>query len=227
MSVQINSGCATPGESFDVVSCACKPDCVPTTCAAKTATCGSVDDGCGGALDCGTCTAPETCGGGGVANQCGGSACASDWELVPRDALALQPGGGGSGLQGSYSDGTVVMGEGPIWFGPHEPGFVPSWYPADRLADASAPALWQTIWGVGSETLSGYILGARTGAVELGVWCDDYCSIDIPGQLSVVGDNTGSAIGSAQLEAGVWYPITIGYANRWGSNGMGFYRRCP
>jgi hypothetical protein len=214
------------GEQCTGGLCICTPV-PPSQACASGQTCGTAPDGCGGTVSCGSCTAPETCGGGGVANQCGATSCASDWELVPRSALALESGAGGSGLQGSYDDGTVVMGEGPIWFGPHESGFVPSWYPADRLADASAPALWQTIWGIGSETMSGYILGARSGTVDLGVWCDDYCSIDIPGKLSVVGDDTGSAVGSAQLEAGIWYPITIGYANRWGSNGVGFYRRCP
>jgi hypothetical protein len=33
--------------------------------------CGQVGDGCGNVLNCGTCTAPDTCGGGGVANVCG------------------------------------------------------------------------------------------------------------------------------------------------------------
>jgi RHS repeat-associated protein len=45
--------------------------CVPTTCAGQQANCGSVSDGCGGTLDCGTCSAPETCGGGGASNVCG------------------------------------------------------------------------------------------------------------------------------------------------------------
>jgi Lamin Tail Domain len=36
--------------------------CVATTCAAENAECGSIDDGCGNTLDCGTCTAPDTCG---------------------------------------------------------------------------------------------------------------------------------------------------------------------
>ena len=43
--------------------------------AAKTCTggqnCGTQPDGCGGTLTCGTCTSPQTCGGGGVAGQCG------------------------------------------------------------------------------------------------------------------------------------------------------------
>jgi hypothetical protein len=45
--------------------------CTPTTCAAAGATCGPLADGCGGTLDCGSCTAPQTCGGGGVAHACG------------------------------------------------------------------------------------------------------------------------------------------------------------
>lgn len=48
------------------------PDaCIPTTCAALGDNCGTVSDGCGGTLSCGTCTAPETCGGGGTPNVCG------------------------------------------------------------------------------------------------------------------------------------------------------------
>ncbi len=45
--------------------------CVPTTCAELGVGCGDLPNGCGGTLDCGTCTSPQTCGGGGVAHQCG------------------------------------------------------------------------------------------------------------------------------------------------------------
>jgi hypothetical protein len=45
--------------------------CTPTTCAAQGANCDSIPDGCGGTLDCGTCTLPETCGGAGIPNRCG------------------------------------------------------------------------------------------------------------------------------------------------------------
>jgi hypothetical protein len=46
--------------------------CTPTTCRAGV-DCGTIPDGdCTGfTLDCGTCTSPDTCGGGGVSNQCG------------------------------------------------------------------------------------------------------------------------------------------------------------
>lgn len=57
-----------------VVSCgAAAPPaaCVPKTCAANGASCGSISDGCGGTLACGSCSAPATCGGAGVANVCG------------------------------------------------------------------------------------------------------------------------------------------------------------
>jgi hypothetical protein len=48
------------------------PPCVPRTCAQAGANCGPVADGCGGILPCGTCVAPQTCGGGGTVNLCGG-----------------------------------------------------------------------------------------------------------------------------------------------------------
>jgi len=48
--------------------------CVPSTCVAQKINCGPAGDGCGGELQCGTCNAPDTCGGGGVLGQCGASA---------------------------------------------------------------------------------------------------------------------------------------------------------
>jgi hypothetical protein len=47
--------------------------CVPLTCAEQNIDCGPAGDGCGNVLaSCGTCPTPQTCGGGGVAGQCGG-----------------------------------------------------------------------------------------------------------------------------------------------------------
>jgi hypothetical protein len=45
--------------------------CTPVTCAQQSIACGPASDGCGNAIDCGQCVAPLTCGGGGVAGQCG------------------------------------------------------------------------------------------------------------------------------------------------------------
>ncbi len=46
--------------------------CAPQACGTPGIACGAAADGCGGTLDCGACAAPATCGGGGVAGQCGG-----------------------------------------------------------------------------------------------------------------------------------------------------------
>lgn len=58
----------------DAVSNTCAA-CTPKTCAQLGKNCGTVDDGCGTPLNCGTCTSPQTCGGGGTANVCGAPVC--------------------------------------------------------------------------------------------------------------------------------------------------------
>jgi N-acetylneuraminic acid mutarotase len=55
-------------------------NCTPLTCAAQGKSCGPAGDGCGGVLNCGTCVAPQTCGGAGTPSVCGtavppGGAC--------------------------------------------------------------------------------------------------------------------------------------------------------
>jgi hypothetical protein len=50
------------------------PACVPQTCASQGVQCGQAADGCGGVLNCGTCST-GTCGGGGVAGKCGSFSC--------------------------------------------------------------------------------------------------------------------------------------------------------
>ncbi|HEY7954032.1 MAG TPA: hypothetical protein VII38_02030, partial [Polyangia bacterium] len=59
--------------------CGAPPDggamCKPLTCVAQGLSCGSAGDGCGNLLDCGTCTPPQTCGGGGVPGKCGAPNC--------------------------------------------------------------------------------------------------------------------------------------------------------
>ena len=46
--------------------------CTLVTCASSGASCGPIGDGCGGDVDCGTCTAPDFCGGDGTLFECGG-----------------------------------------------------------------------------------------------------------------------------------------------------------
>ena len=53
--------------------------CTPATCNSLGFNCGSgINNGCGGTLNCGSCTFPESCGGGGVANVCGTPSCFAD-----------------------------------------------------------------------------------------------------------------------------------------------------
>ena len=56
--------------------------CGLTTCASEHATCGPVGDGCGLTTSCGTCTAPDFCGGDGTPFQCGGGS--GSGACVPR-----------------------------------------------------------------------------------------------------------------------------------------------
>jgi len=59
------------GLTCNVATGQCQEDCVPQDCDQLGKDCGMVPDGCGEFNDCGECTPPETCGGGGVPNVCG------------------------------------------------------------------------------------------------------------------------------------------------------------
>jgi MYXO-CTERM domain-containing protein len=76
-----DSGDACSGtESCTTGTCGCSSGvkdagadaCVPLTKCPAPEDCGTISDGCGGILMCGTCTLPQTCAGGGVPNVCGG-----------------------------------------------------------------------------------------------------------------------------------------------------------
>jgi hypothetical protein len=92
---------------FDLTSCVTAPTCTPLTCAQQNITCGSAGDGCGNELSCGTCVAPQTCGGGGVAGQCGypdGGSCKP--QTCASQNIACGPAGDGCGNE--LSCGTCV-----------------------------------------------------------------------------------------------------------------------
>jgi hypothetical protein len=77
--------------------------CVPKTCQQAMVSCGPTGDGCGGMLSCGTCQAPQTCGGGGMPGVCGNS--------TPCTGLCLNQvqcdGGGTTTLIGQVVAGTL------------------------------------------------------------------------------------------------------------------------
>jgi phosphatidylinositol-3-phosphatase len=76
---------ASISENYGIVHLAAlKPGgaCEPTTCAAQRKNCGSIPDGCGATIDCGSCTSPQTCGGDGSANVCGGGAGGISWRAT-------------------------------------------------------------------------------------------------------------------------------------------------
>ncbi len=79
-------------DAFDLSDSDCS--CTATTCAAEGKDCGSISDGCGGTLGCGSCTAPQTCGGGGTANVCGctPTSCAAE----DKNCGSISDGCGGS-----------------------------------------------------------------------------------------------------------------------------------
>ncbi len=85
---------------FDLSSCI-QPDvqppqtCTPRTCTDQGLACGAASDGCGKTYpSCGTCMMPATCGGGGVAGQCG-VACAA--RTCPQLGFNCGPQGDGCG----------------------------------------------------------------------------------------------------------------------------------
>lgn len=80
--------------------------CRPLTCALLGFDCGPAGDGCGGALDCGTCEAPETCGGAGQFSRCGGHA-----GCVPKTCadLGFNCGPAGDGCGGALACGTCTV----------------------------------------------------------------------------------------------------------------------
>jgi len=84
--------------------------CVPQTCAQQNIGCGPAGDGCGGAINCGPCTPPQTCGGGGTPGQCGfidGGSC------TPQTCqeLGINCGSSGNGCGGTLSCGTCTAPE--------------------------------------------------------------------------------------------------------------------
>jgi hypothetical protein len=75
-------------------------------------TCGTIADGCGGLLQCGTCTAPDTCGGGGTPNQCGSSCTLTTCSAEGATCGVIGDGCGGTLPCGTCPQGTTCGGGG-------------------------------------------------------------------------------------------------------------------
>ena len=91
--------------------CGSMPDagpCVPRTCASAAANCGPVGDGCGNVLDCGRCTAPDTCGGNGMPSQCGRPCVGLCQQQVPC-------------MTGTTTISGTVVAPTPMQYGPPDP----------------------------------------------------------------------------------------------------------
>jgi hypothetical protein len=88
---------------WDLASCVpgppAPPNCTPITCQDQNIACGPAGNGCGQEItSCGTCTPPQTCGGGGVAGQCGapdGGSCTP--KTCVQQNIACGPAGDGCG----------------------------------------------------------------------------------------------------------------------------------
>jgi hypothetical protein len=91
--------------------------CVPKTCAEAGYTCGMNGDGCGNVIDCGSCTAPEFCGGGGY-SKCGGAPTGPDGGPInpctPYTCATAPNGPYNCGKSGDGCDGTISCGVCPL-----------------------------------------------------------------------------------------------------------------
>ncbi len=94
---------------FDATACVTPylASCSPVSCAQQGLSCGPAGDGCGGLLNCGTCPAGQTCGGGGTPSVCGAPQCTA----TTCASQGLQCGPAGDGCGNLIQCGTCPAGQ--------------------------------------------------------------------------------------------------------------------
>src|SRR5438034_7496875 len=75
--------------------------CTPTTCTAQGKNCGSISDGCGGTLTCGTCVATQTC----ISNVCTASCTPTTCAAQGKNCGSIPDGCGGTLTCGTCGSG--------------------------------------------------------------------------------------------------------------------------
>jgi hypothetical protein len=112
---------------FDLSSCVApySPICTPKTCSELGADCGPAGDGCGGALDCGTCGAGMVCGGGGP-SKCGAPVAETGAPCTPASCATqgIQCGPAGDGCGNAIDCGNCPTGQICGFSGPGKCGSV-------------------------------------------------------------------------------------------------------
>lgn len=148
------------------------------------------------------------------------------YRIIPKPSLSMDADGSRKGLRASYSDGTVIEGEGPI---NHGRGGLPSLGLDLSSYYQGFPGDWARKWdinGIFREILNGYIYAPITGEYKFKLVVDDYGALVVNGWVICTYDNPeapGEVFGNIPLEGGKWYPIYMEYENRKGTNGLGLY----
>jgi hypothetical protein len=154
-------------------------------CQAAGKNCDSIPDGCGGLFSCGTCTAPDTCGGGGIAFQCGNdasTACANFCPLVPT----------------TCASGTDTVLHGTVWSPAGNPAIDPA------RGEVPLPIPNAMIYVPNGSTTAPYGLSKFTDGVAQG--CD--CNVQGP-PLNIFPSGVDGSFTVTGVPAGVDIPLVI------------------
>ncbi|HEX9296626.1 MAG TPA: hypothetical protein VF881_12350, partial [Polyangiaceae bacterium] len=185
--------------TFDSVSVS-SASCTPTTCSALGKNCGSVSDGCGGTLNCGTCPSGQTCS---ASNQC---VTSSVWSS--QDVGTVSAAGSFSQSSGTYT----VNGSGAdIWGSADAFRYVYQ----NLSGDVSVTARLAAVQNVNTWTKAGVMMrdGLAAGATNVAMVASPTAANNYRWQVrSAAGGSTTSAVPPTTAcgngTAPVWVRIT-------------------